>query len=263
MKIGFIGLGNMAGTICQGLIKSDFIDGSEVYGYDINSQQLMMFEQDFGIHVCSSEQDVVKNCDYLVMGVKPNVVESVISKIKSVIDQQVIVSIVAGYGNDKYEELLPGTHHLTIMPNTPAKVLEGTTLFEKDNTLTAEELNYVQTMFESIGEVYLIENYQMVAGGALSGCGPAFVYMFIEALADGAVKAGLERHISTQLVQGLFSGTASLLKHTHPAIIKDSVMSPGGTTAAGYAQLEEAGVRNAMIKAVESAYNKAIELGKK
>ena len=105
MKIGFIGLGNMAGTICQGLIKSDFIDGSEVYGYDINSQQLMMFEQDFGIHVCSSEQDVVKNCDYLVMGVKPNVVESVISKIKSVIDQQVIVSIVAGYGNDKYEEL--------------------------------------------------------------------------------------------------------------------------------------------------------------
>ena len=98
------------------------------------------------------------------MGVKPNVVESVISKIKSVIDQQVIVSIVAGYGNDKYEELLPGTHHLTIMPNTPAKVLEGTTLFEKDNTLTAEELNYVQTMFESIGEVYLIENYQKDVG---------------------------------------------------------------------------------------------------
>ena len=75
-----------------------------------------------------------------------------------------IVSIVAGYGNDKYEELLPGTHHLTIMPNTPAKVLEGTTLFEKDNTLTAEELNYVQTMFESIGEVYLIENYQKDVG---------------------------------------------------------------------------------------------------
>ena len=164
MKIGFIGLGNMAGTIFQGLIKSDFIDGSEVYGYDINSHQLMMFEQDFGIHICSSEQDVVKNCDYLVMGVKPNVVENVISKIKSVIDQQVIVSIVAGYGNDQYEELLPGKHHLTIMPNTPAKVLEGTTLFEKDNTLTAEELNYVQTMFESIGEVYLIENYQKDVG---------------------------------------------------------------------------------------------------
>ena len=112
-----------------------------------------------------------------------------------------IVSIVAGYGNDKYEELLPGTHHLTIMPNTPAKVLEGTTLFEKDNTLTAEELNYVQTMFESIGEVYLIENYQMVAGGALSGCGPAFVYMFIEALADGAVLNGLPRDLAYRACQ--------------------------------------------------------------
>ena len=123
-----------------------------------------------------------------------------------------IVSIVAGYGNDKYEELLPGTHHLTIMPNTPAKALEGTTLFEKDNTLTAEELNYVQTMFESIGEVYLIENYQMVAGGALSGCGPAFVYMFIEALADGAVLNGLPRDLAYKLASQTVLGSAKWLK---------------------------------------------------
>ena len=262
MKIGFIGLGNMAGTICQGLIKSDFIDSSEVYGYDINSQQLMMFEQDFGIHVCSSEQDVVKNCDYLVMGVKPNVVESVISKIKSVIDQQVIVSIVAGYGNDKYEELLPGTHHLTIMPNTPAKVLEGTTLFEKDNTLTAEELNYVQTMFESIGEVYLIENYQMVAGGALSGCGPAFVYMFIEALADGAVRCGMPRKQAYIFAAQAVKGAASMVLETgeHPGVLKDQVCSPAGTTIAGVAALEETGFRNAVLKGCEAVYKKCIEI---
>ena len=236
MKIGFIGLGNMAGTICQGLIKSDFIDGSEVYGYDINSQQLMMFEQNFGIHVCSSEQDVVKNCDYLVMGVKPNVVESVISKIKSVIDQQVIVSIVAGYGNDKYEELLPGTHHLTIMPNTPAK-----------------ELNYVQTMFESIGEVYLIENYQMVAGGALSGCGPAFVYMFIEALADGAVLNGLPRDLAYKLASQTVLGSAKMVKETqlHPGILKDQVCSPGGITIQGVKALEENNFRNAVMEAID------------
>ena len=232
MKIGFIGLGNMAGTICQGLIKSDFIDGSEVYGYDINSQQLMMFEQDFGIHVCSSEQDVVKNCDYLVMGVKPNVVESVISKIKSVIDQQVIVSIVAGYGNDKYEELLPGTHHLTIMPNTPAKVLEGTTLFEKDNTLTAEELNYVQTMFESIREVYLIEIYLMVAGGALNG---------------------LPRDLAYKLASQTVLGSAKMVKETqlHPGILKDQVCSPGGITIQGVKALEENNFRNAVMEAID------------
>ena len=158
------------------------------------------------------------------MGVKPNVVESVISKIKSVIDHQVIVSIVAGYGNDKYEELLPGTHHLTIMPNTPAKVLEGTTLFEKDNTLTAEELNYVQTMFESIGEVYLIENYQMVAGGALSGCASQTVL-----------------------------GSAKMVKEMqlHPGILKDQVCSPGGITIQGVKALEENNFRNAVMEAID------------
>lgn len=187
------------------------------------------------------------------MGVKPNVVESVISKIKSVIDQQVIVSIVAGYGNDKYEELLPGTHHLTIMPNTPAKVLEGTTLFEKDNTLTAEELNYVQTMFESIGEVYLIENYQMVAGGALSGCGPAFVYMFIEALADGAVLNGLPRNLAYKLASQTVLGSAKMVKEMqlHPGILKDQVCSPGGITIQGVKALEENNFRNAVMEAID------------
>ncbi len=253
MKIGFIGLGNMAGTICQGLIKSGFIEGKDVFGYDINRQQLDMFKQEYGIHVCSSEQEVAKSCDYLVMGVKPNVVESVISKIKAVIDQQVIVSIVAGYGNDKYEELLPGTHHLTIMPNTPAKVLEGTTLFEKDNTLTVEELSYVQAMFESIGEVYIIENYQMVAGGALSGCGPAFVYMFIEALADGAVLNGLPRELAYKLASQTVLGSAKMVKDTklHPGVLKDQVCSPGGITIKGVKALEENNFRNAVMEAID------------
>ena len=114
------------------------------------------------------------------------------------------------------------------MPNTPAKVLEGTTLFEKDNTLTAEELNYVQTMFESIGEVYLIENYQMVAGGALSGCGPAFVYMFIEALADGAVLNGFAScDLAYKLASQTVLGRLKMVKETqlHPGILKDQVCS--------------------------------------
>ena len=253
MKLGFIGLGNMAGTICQGVIESGFIKGEDVCGFDINQDKLTQMEKDYGIRVCTSERDLVKHSDYVLMGVKPNVVESVISKIKSVIDQQVIVSIVAGYGNDKYEELLPGTHHLTIMPNTPAKVLEGTTLFEKDNTLTAEELNYVQTMFESIGEVYLIENYQMVAGGALSGCGPAFVYMFIEALADGAVLNGLPRDLAYKLASQTVLGSAKMVKETqlHPGILKDQVCSPGGITIQGVKALEENNFRNAVMEAID------------
>ena len=157
MKIGFIGLGNMAGTICQGLIKSDFIDGSEVYGYDINSQQLMMFEQDFGIHVCSSEQDVVKNCDYLVMGVKPNVVESVISKIKSVIDQQVIVSIVAGYGNDKYEELSELVAGIEDLVNK----IEDVTYIEQLNGIKGEVQAELDKVSEQLEEQQEAEDREM------------------------------------------------------------------------------------------------------
>lgn len=252
MRVGFIGLGNMAGTICQGLINSQFIESKDVYGFDIDQHKIEIFKQ-IGIHVCNDEQTVVKNCDYLVIGVKPNVVESVIEKIKLVIDQQVIVSIVAGYSNEKYEELLPGTHHLTIMPNTPAKVLEGTTLFEKDNTLTQDELNYVQKMFESIGEVYIIENYQMIAGGALSGCGPAFVYMFIEALADGAVLNGLPRDLAYKLASQTVLGSAKMVKDTqmHPGVLKDQVCSPGGITIKGVKALEENGFRNAVMEAID------------
>ena len=141
------------------------------------------------------------------------------------------------------------------MPNTPAKVLEGTTLFEKDNTLTAEELNYVQTMFESIGEVYLIENYQMVAGGALSGCGPAFVYMFIEALADGAVLNGLPRDLAYKLASQTVLGSAKMVQETnaHPGLLKDQVCSPGGITIKGVKALEENGFRNAVIEAIDKA----------
>ena len=255
MKIGFIGLGNMAGTICQGLIKSDFIDGSEVYGYDINSHQLMMFEQDFGIHICSSEQDVVKNCDYLVMGVKPNVIESVLDKVKDLLDDKTIISIVAGYSHEKYETLIPETHHLTIMPNTPAKVFEGVTLFERENTLTQEEFDFAYQMFESIGEVYVIDNKQMIAGGALSGCGPAFVYMFIEALADGAVLNGLPRDLAYKLASQTVLGSAKMVQETkaHPGLLKDQVCSPGGITIKGVKALEENGFRNAVIEAIDKA----------
>lgn len=175
MKLGFIGLGNMAGTICQGVIESGFIKGEDVCGFDINQDKLTQMEKDYGMCVCTSERDLVEHSDYVLMGVKPNVIESVLDKVKDLLDDKTIISIVAGYSHEKYETLIPGTHHLTIMPNTPAKVFEGVTLFERENTLTQEEFDFAYQMFESIGEVYVIDNKQMIAGGALSGCGPAFV----------------------------------------------------------------------------------------
>lgn len=255
MKIGFIGLGNMAGAICQGIIESGFILGKDVYGYDLDDSKLLSFKDNYQINTCKDEIDVVNNCDYLLIGVKPIVVEKVLSKIKDSLTNQVIISIVAGYGNDKYEVLLPNTHHLTIMPNTPAKVKAGLTLFEQDNTLTQEELMYVTSMFESIGEVCLIKNEQMSAASAISGCGPAFVYMFIEALADGGVLNGLPRDIAYKLASQMVLGSAKMVKDTnlHPGVLKDQVCSPGGITIKGVKALEENNFRNAVIEAVDKA----------
>lgn len=146
------------------------------------------------------------------------------------------------------------------MPNVAASVQNSMTTITGDN----EAKNMAIDIFSTIGKaIWVNTENQLDIATAVAGSGPAFLALVAEALADGAVKAGLERHISTQLVQGLFSGTASLLNHSHPAIIKDSVMSPGGTTAAGYAQLEEGAVRDSMIKAINVAYEKACELGKK
>lgn len=252
MKVGFIGMGNMAGAICQGIIKSGFIKGEDVYAYDINGDKLAKMKADYCIHTCQSEQDLVLQSDVVIMAVKPNVIEKVIHDVKTVIENKTIISIVAGYSNDRYNELLPQSHHLTVMPNTPARVLQGVTLFEKDNTLDEAELAFAKALFESIGEVYMIENYQMVAGGALSGCGPAFVYMFIEALADGAVFNGLPRDVAYQLASQMVLGSAQMVKETqlHPGILKDQVCSPGGITIKGVKVLEENGFRNAVIDAI-------------
>ena len=255
MKVGFIGMGNMAGAICQGIIKSGFIKGEDVYSFDIDSLKLENMQSTYGIQLCQDENDLVRKSEVVIMAVKTNIIESVIEKVKDDLQGKTVISIVAGYSHEKYEQLLPGCHHLTVMPNTPAHVLQGMTLFEKDNTLDEQELAYAKSLFESIGEVCVIDNYQMVAGGALTGCGPAFVYMFIEALADGAVLNGLPRDRAYQLASQMVLGAAQMVKETqlHPGILKDQVCSPGGITIKGVKALEENNFRNAVIEAINQS----------
>ena len=146
------------------------------------------------------------------------------------------------------------------MPNIAASVQKSTTTITGDK----EGKTLAVNIFDELGKtIWVNTENQLDIATAIAGSGPAYLALIAEALADGGVKAGLERSHCMALVQGLFHGTASLLDKNHPAMIKDSVMSPGGTTAAGYAKLEEAGVRDAMIKAVEAAYLKALELGQK
>lgn len=255
-KIGFIGMGNMASAIAGGIVKSGFIAGKDVYAFDIDQAKLNAMHQEYAINACTNEQELVKSVDLIVMAVKPNIVESVISKIVDELANKAMISIVAGYDNEKYNSLLlPSTRHLTIMPNTPALVLAGITLFEQENSLTAEELNFAKEMFSSIGEVVVLPSYQMKAGGSISGCGPAFVYMFIEAMADGGVSLGLPRDIAYKLASQTLIGSGMMQKETklHPGVLKDQVCSPGGITIKGVEMLEENGFRNAVLKAIKES----------
>ncbi|WP_285945873.1 pyrroline-5-carboxylate reductase [Thomasclavelia cocleata] len=255
-KIGFIGMGNMASAISGGIIKSNFIEGNRVYAFDIDQEKLMKMNHEFNLISCESEIDLVEKVDLVVLAIKPNIVDEVIVKIKDKLDDKAVISIVAGYDNEKFNQLLlPSTRHLSVMPNTPALVLKGMTLLEKENSLTVTELEFIVEMFSSIGEVLILPSYQMKAGGSISGCGPAFVYMFIEAMADGGVSLGLPRDVAYKLASQTLIGSGMMQKETamHPGILKDQVCSPGGITIKGVEALEENGFRNAVIKAVKES----------
>ena len=254
MKLTLIGNGIMAQSLAKGLIKNHEV---EIIGRDIDKLRNIKEKMpQITIKALDDQEDITgKN---VIFCVKPYALQSVSARLYGTAN--ILLSILAGTKLETLRKQIKAKHYIRTMPNIAASVQNSMTTITGDN----EAKNLAIEIFNSIGQaVWVNTEVQLDIATAIAGSGPAYLALVAEALTDGAVKAGLERHLSMQLVQGLFSGTASMLRHTHPAIIKDSVMSPGGTTAAGYAQLEEHSVRNAMIKAVEEAYNKAQELGKK
>ncbi|MCD7839165.1 MAG: NAD(P)-binding domain-containing protein, partial [Erysipelotrichaceae bacterium] len=187
-KLGFIGMGNMAGAIACGIAQSGFLKGEEMIAYDIVSSQLDKLDP-YHFQRALSEKEVVEKSDIVFIGVKPQVVEGVIAPLKDALKNKAVISIVLGYDFKKYESILDtSTRHIFVMPNTPALVLKGMSLIEAKHSLTEEEFVFTQDLFRSIGSVEIVPSHLMNAAGTLSGCGPAFIYMVIEALADGAVK---------------------------------------------------------------------------
>ncbi len=254
MKLTLIGNGIMAQSLAKGLIKNHEV---EIIGRDIDKLKNIQEKMpQITVKALDDQEDITgKN---VIFCVKPYALQSVSARLHGTAN--ILLSILAGTKLETLRKQINAKHYIRTMPNIAASVQNSMTTITGDN----EAKNLAVEIFNSIGQaVWVNTEAQLDIATAIAGSGPAYLALVAEALTDGAVKAGLERHLSMQLVQGLFSGTASMLRHTHPAIIKDSVMSPGGTTAAGYAQLEEHSVRNAMIKAVEEAYNKAQELGKK
>ena len=160
------------------------------------------------------------------------------------------------YDFEKYQQLLDdSTRHISVMPNTPVQVEQGMSLIEERHSLKKEEFEFVRKMFEAIGCVEVVPSHLMATAGTLSGCGPAFVYMFIEAMADGGVRLGLPRDVAYRLASQTLIGAGMMQKETqlHPGILKDQVCSPGGITIKGVETLEENGFRNAVLKAIKES----------
>jgi len=258
-KLGFIGMGNMAQALATGFIKSASIEKANVFAYAPHQDKLQKNAQRIGFTPCAGLKELARKCDTLVMACKPYQIEAVIEEIFEDLKGKALVSIAAGWDFQKYLGKVPdNTRVQFIMPNTPAMVGEGVLLFEETNSLEAEERKEIWDLFSSVGLTVELPSSLMGIGGTVTGCGPAFVDLFLEAYADAAVKYGMKRADAYRLISQMVLGSAKLQLATgeHPGVLKDNVCSPAGTTIRGVTALEEQGFRNACIKSIDAIMKK-------
>lgn len=260
-KVGFIGCGNMGGAILFGALESGVLPKENAFVYDINPEMMAKAES-WGVNLCTSDADVCECSDIILLAVKPQNTAEALSLCGTSLDGKAMMSIVAGVTVERLQKMIDGSPRiLRLLPNTPAMVFEGAFAICSDNDFTAEELEVAKAIYSSIGIIEMVPEHLIDAACALNGGGPAFVAMFIEAMADGGVKQGLPRKTAYRLAAQTALGTAKMIleKELHPGQIKDMVTSPGGTTIEGCEALEKGGMRGAVIDCI----NKAAEKSKK
>ncbi len=258
-KIGFIGMGNMGQALAAGFINAGAIDKKNVYAFAPNQEKLQQTAARIGFTPVRSLLALPQMCDTIIMACKPYQIESVLKELYSSLEDKTLISIAVGWDFARYQQVLKtNTRVQYIMPNTPAMVGAGVLLFEEKNTLAPEEREEIKKLFAAVGLVQELPSQLMGIGGTVTGCGPAFVDLFIEAYGDAAVKYGLKREDAYRLIAQMVLGSAKLQLETatHPGILKDNVCSPGGTTIRGVTALEAQGFRNACIKSVDAIMEK-------
>jgi len=259
IKIGFIGFGNMASAMADGWIHSTKIAPCQMYACARNYEKLKNNTQKRGMNACHTASEVVENSDMIILAVKPYMIEDVVAPIKHLFKGKIVVSVAAGFNYERYMTIFDESiHHISTIPNTPVAIGEGIIICENKHALTNQEFSLFQELFALLGLVEIVETHQLSAAGTLSGCGPAFASLFIEALADAGVKYGLTRPMSYRLASQMIAGTGKMqiLTGKHPGVMKDEVCSPGGTTIKGVTKMEEAGFRNAVIQAIDAIEGK-------
>ena len=265
MKLGFIGCGNMAGAIMGGIIKKEVFKPEEIIGSDVFVPTREKARDTYGIQITDSNLEVVEKSEVIVLAVKPQFYEEVLKEIRYMVTpEHVLISLAPGKTIDQLKQNLGNDKRIVrVMPNTPAMIGEGMTgVSVKQGELSGEEMDEIKKLFDACGKTEFIEERLMDAVVCASGSSPAFVYQFIEALADSAVRYGMPRKQAYVFAAQAVKGAAAMVLETgeHPAVLKDQVCSPAGTTIEGVAALEEYGLRNAVLKASEAVYNRCTKI---
>lgn len=254
MKMGIIGLGNMGAAMAHGLLDNNI----ETFLYDRSEEKRDAFRGNEAARVVDSEVDVVKGADAIILAVKPYVYEAVIETIKDEVKDQIIISITSAFDLEKLEESLPNKKLMMALPNTPAKILNSMTGICPGKNISEEEVNEIREILSNFGETEIVEEKNIKIYEAVSGCMPAYVYMYIEAAADAAVSYGMQRDMAYRVISQAVAGSAKMVRESgiHPGELKDQVTTPAGTTIKGVKSLEKDGFRSAIINAVDSIMNK-------
>lgn len=264
MKIGFIGLGNMAKAMIGGMLEKGIASKEEIIGSAKTKVTRDAVAEKWGIETFADNRDVAKRADVLVLAIKPQFFPQVLPELKiAVKEDALVISIAAGKSMEEIEKLLGRrTKMVRCMPNTPALVGEGCSAVCFNNEVNEEERELCMKLIGSFGMAQEIPEKLMDAFAGVSGCSPAFVFMFMEALADGGVAAGLPRSQAYAFAAQAVMGSAKLMLESgkHPGELKDMVCSPGGTTIEGVRVLEENGFRGAVMDAVKATVEKAQKL---
>ena len=263
-KLGFIGVGNMGEALLNGIIGSGLMSPVDILASDVDLEKLSGLSSELGITVVESNCELVRRADVILFAVKPDVIRTVLSEISPDLSQpKWCISIVAGVSTAVIEGILQaGSHVVRVMPNTPAMVYEGMAAICPGRYANEEHIRKTQQVFEAVGKVIVVQEKLMDAVTALSGSGPAFVFLVIESLTDAAVQLGLSRADAAIMAAQTVLGASKMAVDTgeHPAILKNRVTSPGGTTAAGLYELESGRVRAAIIDAVIAAELRSKEM---
>ena len=264
MKLALIGGGMMAEAIIAGVLREEVLPAEAVFVSEHKAARAEELKETYGVQACCSAQSFLGDMDVVILAVKPNAAEAALLEIRGALrSDAVLVSIVAGLPLPKLEALLPGQPVIRVMPNTPLSVGAGMSAYALGSQASEAHEEKVRAILAAAGKVVCLKEELLDAVTGLSGSGPAFAFLAIDALADGGVAAGLPRKDALLLAAQTLLGAAQmvLLTGKHPAVLRDEVTSPAGTTSAGLRMMEIRGVRGALMEAVLAAAKRSAELG--